>query len=93
MGDDKGKSTAMGTSWVRKAKQKQPLFDPLKERETFFEAIREFVDHGYLTSQNPQGASQVIHSDLSKMDQGNNSSHMDGNLRKFVESCAKLIGN
>lgn len=72
MGDDKGKSNAMGTSWVRKAEQKQPPFDPLKERETFFEARREFAD-------------------LSNMDQGKSYSHVDGNLRNFLESCIKLI--
>lgn len=49
-GNDRGTSAEIGAPWVRRAGKKPPLFDPVKERETFLKARREFTDPRSLSS-------------------------------------------
>jgi len=65
--------------------QKPPLFDPIKERETFLEARREFMEPGTSSTQIPQG----IHRNNDSIIRGENVDQ--GTLRNFLESFLKLV--
>lgn len=77
--------------WVKKAVHKPPPFDPLKEREIFQEARREFVGAEASTSRNPSVNNLIICDMPVILDPTRNYTKKVSNLRGFLQICMKLI--
>ena len=72
-------------AWVRKAPEKTPTFDVEREKETFMEAKKDFVDLGtsVAPTQQPQQQEQSQEASTDKI----------STLSSFLQSCMKLLRN
>ena len=72
-------------AWFRKALEKIPGFDVEREKETFMEAKRDFVDPNtsVAPAQQPQQHSQPQEASTDKL----------STLSSFLQSCMKLLRN
>jgi len=77
--------------WVKKAVQKPPTFDPLKERDIFQEARREFVGVEALTSRHIPVNDPIICDMPLILDSTKSSTKEVSILRGFFQSCMKSI--